>query len=363
MTIGRNDPKGKASGVKLRHFNEFPDRHGKWHRYFRRPGEKSIPLPLGDMSSPEFLQAYLDAMARTEPKDRSKRVPAGTVAAVIAGYYASSTWTELAQSTQRRRRYIIEHFREADGDKPIAGINRAYIVAICEKAKPSTRKDTLGTFRSLMQYAVQVELLKDDPTTGIKGYSAPRKADDDDSEDGYKTWPEDWITQYETYWPVGSVERLGMALPLCTAQRLSDVFRMGPGMVKNGVMTLRQKKTKTLVRIPMDPSLVQIIGATECGEMVYLTKPGEQRVPYKSSEYLGKAFVKWCKAAGLPSEATMHGLRKAWCRRAAEAGLSEQVMMSVTGHRTSQQLQVYLRAINQELLATQAITAVSRNHR
>jgi integrase len=128
-------------------------------------------------------------------------------------------------------------------------------------------------------------------------------------------------------------------------------------MVKNGVMTLRQKKTGTLVQIPLDPRLVQIIAASVCGVREYLISTLGK--PYSDSA-LGRAFRKSCDAAGLPKEATMHGLRKAWCRRTAEAGLSAAQIMAVSGHKTSREVQRYIKMINHELLAQQAIAAVSR---
>jgi hypothetical protein len=57
----------------------------------------------------------------------------------------------------------------------------------------------------------------------------------------------------------------------------------------------------------------------------------------------------------------MHGLRKAWCRRAAEAELSEAQIMAVSGHKTSREVQRYIKMIDRERLAKQAIAAVSRS--
>jgi hypothetical protein len=56
----------------------------------------------------------------------------------------------------------------------------------------------------------------------------------------------------------------------------------------------------------------------------------------------------------------MHGLRKAWCRRAAAGGATEDQMMQVTGHQTSKQLREYLHMVNREMLAQQGIAAAAR---
>jgi integrase len=358
---GRKNKTRRGNAPKLRHCNEYRDRHGKLRRYFRRPGHPAVALPADcGMGSPEFLEAYLAALAATGGTTEIgvKRSMPGTLSAAIAGYYKSRLFEKLSEGTRRLRRSILEHFREADGEKPIAKLRRQDIVKRLDAATPSTARNHLVTFRGLMQYAVHAGLIKEDPTAGVEAAKPPSKTKDDpDAEDGHLTWTEEWIAQYEAYWPITSKPRLAFALALYTAQRRSDVIRMGKGMVKAGVMTLRQQKTGTLVRIPIDPRLARIFAASQCDdEMVYLLT---NRKGSYSGSALGTAFRNWCDKAGLPPAATMHGLRKAWCRRAAEAGLSEAQIMSVSGHQTSREVQRYIKMLNQELLARQAIAAVS----
>ena len=50
--------------LKLKHGNEFRDRHGRVRRYFRRPGCKSVSLP-GLPGSAEFMAAYQAALTGT----------------------------------------------------------------------------------------------------------------------------------------------------------------------------------------------------------------------------------------------------------------------------------------------------------
>jgi hypothetical protein len=361
MIIGNESAKARhRAGSELQHVNKFTDRHGKVRRYFRRPGQRAVPLP-GEPGSVEFLTAYLAEMQKIRPAEIGKatRSKAGTVSAAIAGYYQSRQYflEPLSEGTQRSRKGILERFRGQDGSKPLAGVRRADIIERLDKLLPSTRRNALVAFRGLMQYAVAVELISEDPTAGIKGYKPPAKALDDDSEDGHLTWPEAWIAQYEAHHPIGSKERLTMALALFTAQRRSDVIRMGPGMVKGGIMSLRQKKTGTLVHIPVAPELAQIIAASVIGIKEYIIS---NRGTGYSGSALGTAFRSWCDRAGLPAEATMHGLRKAWCRRAAAGGATEDQMMQVTGHQTSKQLREYLQMVNREMLAHQGIAAAAR---
>jgi integrase len=99
------------------------------------------------------------------------------------------------------------------------------------------------------------------PTTGVK---VP------DTE-GFKTWDEDHIASFEAAHPVGSRARLAMSLLLYTAQRRSDVIRMGPQHIRHGVIEVRQRKTGTSLCIPVHPELREVLDKTPSLHMTFLT--------------------------------------------------------------------------------------------
>jgi integrase len=342
--------------VRFRYVIEYKDRHGKMRRYFRRSGQKLIALP-GDPGEPEFIAAYSAALA-TQPHEvgRTLRSSSGTVSGAIAGYYQSPQWRDLARGTQNGRRRILEHLRTKAGNLPIAAIQHHQIAKWLGDCSTGSARNWLSAMRELMRYAVRMKLRADDPTDGIESPKPARKDDDDDTEDGHRTWADDEITQFEAYWPIGSKPRLAFALALYTAQRRSDILRMGPQHVKGGVLTIRQQKTKIIVHIPIDQRLRAVIDASACGDMVYLVT--NRKAAYSGSA-LGWAFRQWCDKANLPADLRLHGLRKAWCRRAAEAGASASEIMSVTGHQTLKEVERYIAAVNRELLAHRVIARIS----
>src|SRR5215470_14104626 len=75
------------------------------------------------------------------------------------------------------------------------------------------------------QFAVKRGWLRADPTVNIKQRAIKG--------DGFHTWTEDEIAQFESYHPIGSKPRLALALLLYTAQRRSDVVKMGRQHVRN----------------------------------------------------------------------------------------------------------------------------------
>lgn len=60
--------------------------------------------------------------------------------------------------------------------------------------------------------------------------------------EGFRTWNKDDILAFETRHPIGTRERLALALLLCTAQRRGDVVRMGRQHIRNGPSRLHSKR-------------------------------------------------------------------------------------------------------------------------
>ena len=70
-------------------------------------------------------------------------------------------------------------------------------------------------------------------------------------------------------------------------------------------------------------------------------------------------FANRCRQAGLPTGLSAHGLRKAMCRRLAEAGCTVHQIMAISGHQTLSEVQRYTKAVEQSRMARQAMEAVS----
>jgi integrase len=70
-------------------------------------------------------------------------------------------------------------------------------------------------------------------------------------------------------------------------------------------------------------------------------------------------FTNWfklaCRKAGLPSRASVHGLRKAAARRLAEAGCSAPEIAAITGHASLREVQRYIASADQVRLARAAM--------
>jgi integrase len=264
----------------------------------------------------------------------------------------------MAGATQRNHRTALERFRNRPGvgAGPINRLTRKHVVEVLENMPPIPGRNWLVAVRALMQYAVKKELRTDDPTEGVKRIKPPPS-------DGWRTWTDDEIAQYEAYWPIGSMPRLAFALALYTGQRRSDVVQMGPQHIKNETMTITPEKTKRTtgktLRIKVDARLQHIIDNTpQSGHLAYIVN--QQGKPFADGDTFGEAFKGWCRKAGLP-DLSMHGLRKAFCRIAVEQhGASESEVRAFTGHTTSVQLQPYIKARDEQILAAGLIDRMAK---
>jgi integrase len=209
---------------------------------------------------------------------------------------------------------------------------------------PSAARNWLKTIRGLLQFTVASGLREHDPSIGIK---LPRQ-----KSDGIHTWSESEIKQFETAHPMGTKPRLALGLLLFTAQRRGDVVRMGRQHIRNGALQVRQDKTGAVLEIPIHSELGVILDATPSAHLTLLTtKFGK---PFTAAGF-GNWFREQCYKAGLPRNCSAHGLRKAACRRLAEAGCTVKQIAAISGHRSLSEVQRYTAAADQALLARDAM--------
>jgi len=311
---------------------------GRPYCYFRRRGYPRVRLS-GLPWSPTFMAAYEAAMSGPRT---------AIVAAVIAEYKDSREFFgSKSAGTQRMRRGILDRFGAAYGDRPFALLPPEWIEALLDSKPPHAARSWRTTLRSLCQFGVKRRYLRADPTANIKLRAIKG--------DGFHTWTEDEIAQFEAHHPIGTKPRLALALLLYTAQRRSDVVKMGRQHIRDGWLHVKQEKTDKPLAIPVHPELRAVLDATPSEHLTFLvTATGKPYGPNHFSE----TFREWCDAAGLPKRCTAHGLRKAACRRFAEAECSGPEIMSISGHATLKELVRYTKAADQAKMARNAMAKV-----
>jgi integrase len=172
---------------------------------------------------------------------------------------------------------------------------------------------------------------QDNPALGVKRLRHRAR--------GFATWSEPDIAAYRVYYPPGTRERLVLELAIGTAQGRGDLVRLGWRDVVNGAIVIKQSKTGATVTIPIVRDLYAALDLC----------PRDRRQLGAAS--LGNEFREWLRRAGLPDRLSLHGLRKAACRRLAEAGCTTHEIAAISGHKTLSEIERYCRAAEKARLA------------
>jgi integrase len=353
------------TSIQLKYVHKFKDRHGKVRHYMRRPGCKQISLP-GKPGSSEFMAAYQAALlGEAHRAIASARISSGSLDAAVLAYYKSTEFKRLAPKTQVLRRGELERFRSLrlDGQKsgnrcgalPIGLLDWQHMDAIIadKSDRPGACDNFLRATRGLFKYCIKAKLVSADPTRGITPPPLGKE--------GRHTWTEQEIALFEETYPIGTRERLAFALALHTALRREDLIVVGPEHIRDNTLHIRPKKTErstaVVLAIPIDEALRVVLEAVRHNSRTFITV--RDGAPM-SEGYFTTWFGAACQEAGLPAGCSVHGLRKAACRRLAEAGCSAHEIMSISGHTTLREVQRYTEAAERAQMAKNAAEKINK---
>jgi integrase len=333
--------------IKLKFVQAF-SLSGKRYYYFRKSGCVRVRLP-GLPGSAEFNAAYANALTASSPRTAigAGRNGPGTVAALVALYAVQCAKFnhEIAAETRRTQWAMLQRFRDEHGEKRVAMLNRQHVEAMLAGKAPYPRRNWVKAVRPLMQFAVSVGMIAEDPTQDVK-VAVSLKGE------GFRAWGEDEIAAFRTHHQLGTRARLAFELLLKTVQRRADAIRMGPQHIKKGLLHVRQQKTGEPLALPIMPELQAALDATPTKHLTFLTTAAGK--PFAPAGF-GNWFREMCDDAGLYGFSA-HGLRKAGCRRLAEAGCTASEIAAWSGHRTLSEIAHYTRAADQAAMARAAAT-------
>jgi integrase len=297
------------------------------------------------------MAAYEAAMAGEKIEPGKNKIKPGSVADLITLYYQTAAFTRLSDATRQTYHGILERFRAEYGERPVALLEEQHITAILDKKAdtPAAANNLRRMLRAIMKLARKRKMIKVNPMIEVEPIRYKVK--------GFMDWSDDEIKLFADHYAIGTRERLALELLLCAAPRRSDVVRLKRANVAGGRLIYRQKKTDAEINIPLLPQLEAAIVAMRMrdGQELFLETQFGQA-------FTETGFYNWfadkARKAGVPKGRSPHGLRKACCRRLAEAGCSPHEIMSVSGHVTLKEVERYTRAANRARLANSAIATL-----
>lgn len=333
--------------------SEFKDRHGKPRYRFRRKGyaQYSFKHAPGTEGFRQEYEACKQGVAAMPIEPGVERAVPGSFDDLVARYYRSPDFLDPSERTRVVYRGAIERWRVKYGKAMVRDLRARHIEAMMAEMLPHRTAANMLRKRlnALMKFAIRQGWITSNPVTATKPYKV-------DGE-GFHTWTEDEIAEYETRHPVGTKARLAFDLMLWTGQRGGDARTMGRGNIRGKRLVVTQEKTKVTVSLPILAPLAQSILATPSGALVFLLS--EHGKPF-SRKGFGNKVRQWCDEAGL-SQCSAHGLRKAAARRFAEAGCTNQQIKAWTGHTTDSEVSRYTAAADQQALSDAAAEMLMAN--
>ena len=129
-----------------------------------------IPLQ-GQPGTLEFQMAYNTALAQARAKKRAADAAKGGARDDERGnrrLLPGARTLKISKNTRGMRRRILEKIRTVAGDKPIRDLTKGHIASVFLSPLPAfERNNWLKSFRGLMKFALEAELIEADPTAGI----------------------------------------------------------------------------------------------------------------------------------------------------------------------------------------------------
>lgn len=325
----------------------YRDRHGKLRYRFRKAGLPTYSFQHAP-GTEEFRIEY--ETARQAVSEPSPRFRPGTYDALIASFYRTAKWLDMAPSSRRTYQGIIERFRAKNGSKDARWVTTAAIDRkLSDMADtPAAANNLRKVLARLHRHAIKLDWRSDNPVTATDAFKTGP---------GWHCWTDEEIRQYEQRWPLGTRERLAQALLLYTALRKSDMVTVGRQHRKGDELHLRHTKNGSATIIPIAPHLAAALDAMQDDCLTYLVT--EFGKPFTANGF-GNWFRTRCDMAGLPHCAA-HGLRKAMSRRLAESGATVMEGRAITGHKSDRMFLHYAESASQQSLGAAGMGKVVAN--
>lgn len=321
-------------------------RHGKISWYVRIGRGPKIRIH-GQYGSEDFLDNYHAAVSG-RPKSKGE-ARSNTLEWLINLHRKSSYWTDLAPSTRVQRERIYKQVVKTAGKQMAAHIDKQTIIKGRDRRKntPSEARHFVDAMRSLFKWAIDSDLVKVDPTAGVKT-KKPDKA-------GISPWTDEDIARFEKRWSRGTRERVMFDIFVYTGLRIGDASELGRQHVKNGIISIDTEKTGTRVTIPMLAPLAATLKAGPTGDLTFISCKAGRGMLKKS---VGNAFREAARSAGVNK--SPHGLRKAAATHAADNGATEAELEAIFGWKGGQMASHYTREANRKKLAKGAMSKLDR---
>jgi integrase len=308
--------------INLKYVKKQVRRRKGWCReyyYYRRPGapDHGSPLP-GNPTEPRFHECLENFNRRADRRDPAS-IP-GTFAHLVALYKEAPDFIGLREKTRYEYDRILKKLVKALGRFDAENVRRRTIYAIRDELQstPAEANSTMRVIGLLYSWALDQEHVAKNPAIKLRLLKGAGPRQD--------LWSRDDERTFLSVAPREICE--AFLFQILTAQRQSDMRAALWSNYNNGVIRVRQQKTKVLVDVPAPEKLRKLLDSMERKSINMFVD--ENCKPWTKGKF-GRHFSEACKTAGLDGLQN-RDLRRTAMVRLAEAGANVQGISAISGH-------------------------------
>ncbi|NOX40114.1 MAG: tyrosine-type recombinase/integrase [Alphaproteobacteria bacterium] len=300
-----------------------------------------VSLPSPD--APDFLTKYNLAKRGRQPVP-----PKQSFSSLIASYKRSHRFENLASRTRQDYDKCLLFMDKKIGNYDPTKMQRRHIIQMqmdnAEKVRWANY--LVQVARVLFEHAIDLGWIERNPAKGVsmlKSKKPPRRP-----------WPVDLIEAYRNT----AEARALLIFELClgTGQRIGDVRKMRWADIEGNGINVHQGKTGVDLWLPFTPQLAAVLDRTPHDGLFIISQPDSRPVSYRAAAF---AVMKVRKEIGA-EEYDIHALRHTTASELAALGLSDELIMAVTGHTSRASVVRYAGAARQKARAQVAQDARNR---
>ncbi len=325
--------------VKLRGFQVFKDRHGRWRAYHRKTRTR-VDLDKAPIGSAEFFAECARITALAEAAGAQKDKP-GTLGMLIASYRSSTTFLDLAPRTQSDYQGHFDYLRPI-ADTPLVRFDRPLVVRIRDKAAASKGRRfgnyLKATLSVLFGWGRERGYLADNPASGIKAIRRPKGAPD-----ANRPWAD--VERHAVLDAAPAHMRPAIALMMMTGLGPKDALALPRNHWRDGEIATRRAKTGEPVFWPVPAPLDVILRAAPSHDAVTLCASSTGR-PWTLDGFRASwrtLRLRLEREGALGPGLTLYGLRHTVAVILREIGHDERTIADALGQKTTEMARHYAR--------------------
>jgi len=299
--------------------------------------KKAQRLP-GTLFDQEFWDAYHKA-------SDTIKLQQGLFSSLIRDYLQSPEFKDKATKTAREYERYFEIIKQHWGHLPVADLRPRNVLELRDyyASTPAKSNHLIRVLSLLVSLGVPRGYETINPCTSVRKLKVGQ---------GYAPWPAEAIKYFSEHARKDMWE--AAALALYSGQRQGDVLKMKWDDIENGLISVKQDKTKKFLVIPVHSELQEVLDNIERNSIYILTNS-------RGRPWASGFNASWTKQMARPEMAELkeagfvfHGLRKSAVVILQEAGCTDAQVGAVTG-QTRQMVEHYSIMVNQGKLAREAM--------